>query len=124
MVLIFYKCSCQEQWVTLHDCECNDRCPACNKEIEPSNSYETKDIESYHNKIGDMQKLCERAYLEIDHNFEKLCDSDGYGPLSLVTDLEKAKNGKEYKDLSRMITMQHTVIKNLENEILHLKGKR
>lgn len=34
----YYKCICGEQWTDVHDCTCNDRCPACNKEIEPYSS--------------------------------------------------------------------------------------
>lgn len=31
----FYLCPCGEEWVDRWDCCCNDRCPNCNKEIEP-----------------------------------------------------------------------------------------
>lgn len=31
----FYLCSCGEEWVDRWDCCCNDRCPQCNKEVEP-----------------------------------------------------------------------------------------
>jgi hypothetical protein len=35
-----YCCPCGEQWEDQWDCQCNDRCPACNKEIEPFSSIE------------------------------------------------------------------------------------
>ncbi|QPK64031.1 hypothetical protein IVG45_03365 [Methylomonas sp. LL1] len=39
-----YRCPyCQTEWEDVWDCACNDRCPDCNKEIEP---YESALIES------------------------------------------------------------------------------
>ncbi len=38
----YYKCTCGYQWQDEWDCTCNDRCPECNKEIEP---YESEEIE-------------------------------------------------------------------------------
>ncbi|WP_422451934.1 hypothetical protein [Endozoicomonas sp. ALC066] len=29
---------CGENWKMTHSCQCNDRCPVCNKEIEPYKS--------------------------------------------------------------------------------------
>ena len=38
-----YRCpNCQTEWEDVWDCGCNDRCPDCNKEIEP---YESALIE-------------------------------------------------------------------------------
>jgi hypothetical protein len=31
-----FECDCGEAWIDTHDSNCNDRCPACNLEIEPS----------------------------------------------------------------------------------------
>lgn len=31
----YYLCPCGEEWSGEHDAACNDRCPACRKEIEP-----------------------------------------------------------------------------------------
>lgn len=36
--LNYYHCSCGTRWVDCWSCTCNDRCPACNKEIEPYHS--------------------------------------------------------------------------------------
>ena len=34
-----YRCPyCQTEWEDVWDCGCNDRCPDCNKEIEPHES--------------------------------------------------------------------------------------
>lgn len=34
-----YRCPyCQTEWEDVWDCGCNDRCPDCNKEIEPYES--------------------------------------------------------------------------------------
>lgn len=30
-----YLCPCGEEWEDEWDCQCNDRCPSCNKEVEP-----------------------------------------------------------------------------------------
>lgn len=39
----FYKCSeCGHEWEDTWDCQCNDRCPECDTEIEP---YEWEEIE-------------------------------------------------------------------------------
>lgn len=35
-----YECVCGERWEDTWDCSCNDRCPSCNKEIEPYESVE------------------------------------------------------------------------------------
>lgn len=32
---LYYNCSCGEVWEDEWDCACNDKCPVCNKEIEP-----------------------------------------------------------------------------------------
>ena len=36
-----YKCPCGYEWEDEWDCMCNDRCPVCNKEIEPHHSDES-----------------------------------------------------------------------------------
>lgn len=36
-----YKCPyCNVEWDDTWDCMCNDKCPECNKEIEPYESIE------------------------------------------------------------------------------------
>jgi hypothetical protein len=35
-----FECDCGEAWVDLHDCACNDRCPSCDRETEPSETRE------------------------------------------------------------------------------------
>jgi len=30
-----FNCECGEEWIDLHDCNCNDKCPTCNREVEP-----------------------------------------------------------------------------------------
>lgn len=37
-----YQCPCGEEWEDSWSCMCNDRCPSCNKEIEP---YASEDLE-------------------------------------------------------------------------------
>jgi len=35
----FYLCpDCDVEWEDVWDCQCNDRCPSCNKEIQPYKS--------------------------------------------------------------------------------------
>ena len=33
-----YRCPCGTEWQDEWDCQCNDKCPMCNKEIEPHHS--------------------------------------------------------------------------------------
>jgi hypothetical protein len=35
MVTNYYACPCGMSWCDEWDCECNDHCPECDKEIEP-----------------------------------------------------------------------------------------
>ena len=35
-----YTCVCGEEWTDVWHCACNDKCPSCNKEIEPHTSEE------------------------------------------------------------------------------------
>lgn len=30
-----FKCLCGDEWTDVHDSNCNDKCPACDLEIEP-----------------------------------------------------------------------------------------
>jgi hypothetical protein len=39
----YYKCPCGEEWEDQWSCMCNDRCPSCNKEIEPYDSRDNWD---------------------------------------------------------------------------------
>lgn len=41
----FYRCPCGEKWQDDWDCKCNDRCPSCDKEIEPYKSKKLKEGE-------------------------------------------------------------------------------
>jgi hypothetical protein len=34
----FYECPCGTAWHDQWDCACNDRCPSCDTEVEPSRS--------------------------------------------------------------------------------------
>lgn len=31
----YYECECGCEWTDTWDCLCNDRCPDCNREIQP-----------------------------------------------------------------------------------------
>lgn len=42
MFVNHYRCSCGEEWEDTHSAACNDRCPQCNKEIEP---YKSEDLD-------------------------------------------------------------------------------
>jgi hypothetical protein len=53
-------------------------------------------------KIADMQRLCERAHYILSENWNDYTDKDGYGPSSLLRDLEEVMNGKERRDLRLM----------------------
>ena len=45
----YYCCECGEAWEDEWDCMCNDRCPQCDTEIEPTRS---KDISHVLKKSG------------------------------------------------------------------------
>lgn len=36
----YYRCPCGEKWNSTWSCTCNEKCPRCNREIEPSRSEE------------------------------------------------------------------------------------
>jgi len=41
--IIYYKCPyCETEWTDEWDFVCNDKCPKCNKEIEPYKHEEVK----------------------------------------------------------------------------------
>ena len=42
-VYINYYQHCGIEWEETADCMCNDRCPICNKEIEPGDSEEPQE---------------------------------------------------------------------------------
>ena len=50
-------------------------------------------------RVADLQRLCERAVMELENHWDRLLDDCGYGPVNLLRDLEKAANGAEYREL-------------------------
>ena len=54
-----YLCPCGTEWEDVWSCGCNDRCPNCNKEIEPyasdDGSLTSDEIES--NRIATANRL-------------------------------------------------------------------
>lgn len=40
----YYECDCGTEWQDNWSCECNDRCPQCNREIEPYKSEENEEV--------------------------------------------------------------------------------
>lgn len=102
----FYACSCGHNWTAMFQERSNCHCVKCKKDNIPIVAHDVhseefaKSVIESERKIADLDELCQRAYHEIDSNFDKLCDEDGYGPMTLISDLEKVKNGKEYKGLS------------------------
>jgi hypothetical protein len=38
-----YRCPCGHKWADVWSCACNDKCPNCNREIEPYQSTEVED---------------------------------------------------------------------------------
>lgn len=43
MFMNFYKCPCGNSWCSSWECTCDERCPACHKEIEPYHSEDVKE---------------------------------------------------------------------------------
>jgi len=73
-----YRCPyCQTEWEDEWDCACNDRCPDCNKEIEPydstvidSESADTGSPAEEQPSVGSPAKGMQRLYVvayEIDY---------------------------------------------------------
>ena len=60
-----YLCTCGEQWQDTWSSACNDRCPACNREIEPyasdDGSMTDEEIDTALKRVADM-----RQYLIAD----------------------------------------------------------
>ena len=40
-----YECPCGCSWEDTWSCACNDKCPECNREIEPSSDEELEEDE-------------------------------------------------------------------------------
>ena len=79
------------------------------------------EIQSLHERIAELQRVCEQAHKTIDENYEKLCDGE-FGPRRLLADLEKARDGKELKDMRLHIDWLHKRIKSLTNENIELQS--
>jgi hypothetical protein len=63
-----YECPCGETWEDRSECTNNDRCPSCNKEIEP---YQSGDCCFYcggncPNEPEDSPHLCDGFAGDID----------------------------------------------------------
>ena len=48
-----YRCPCGKEWEDRWSCACNDKCPECNKEIEPHTSVHDDDKD----EVGDELHL-------------------------------------------------------------------
>jgi len=55
-----YLCTCGEQWQDIWSSACNDRCPACDREIEPyasdDGSMTDEEIETALKRVADMRQ--------------------------------------------------------------------
>lgn len=89
------------------------------KEIEKLRA----EVEDQHKKTADLQRLCERAHLEIKCNFQKLCGEDGYGPANLERDLRKAAEGKEYKEFRTLNDLLFRELDKRDREIKELRAE-
>ena len=45
MLLNFYECECGAHWRDEWDCACDDKCPVCNRAVEPYDSIEQEGLE-------------------------------------------------------------------------------
>lgn len=64
--------------------------------------------------VAELQRLCERAYTILNENWDSFTNSTGYGPTSLLRDLEKASQGTEYKSLTNMHRILHDMFEGLQ----------
>lgn len=53
-------------------------------------------------QIADLQRLCGRAHSVLSENFDAYRGKDGYGPSNLESDLKKAADGKEHRELQTL----------------------
>lgn len=120
----FYACTCGCSWSGIFQERTNSHCPSCGKDNIAIVAYDihseefAKTVISAEEKIANLEELCQRAYHEIDSGFQKLCDEDGYGPVALISDLEKVKNGQEYKGMSTYIKALSQALETCEKNKL------
>ena len=121
----FYSCSCGYSWTAIFKGRLESHCTSCGKSNIPIVSYDihseefARSVIKAERKISDLEELCQRAHYEIDSNFSKLCDEDGYGPVTLISDLEKVKNGQEYKGMSTYIKALSQALETCEKNKLN-----
>jgi hypothetical protein len=103
------------------------RCPAPNKKLtygvcgrckakpEPIVNVGTIghiDYDANRRTIADLQALCGRAFSILLKDFDKLRDSEGYGPSTLLRDLKKAQDGIQVKDITLLNEQLHKALSN------------
>ncbi len=70
-------------------------------------------------KIADLQELCRRAHIILDAHWDDYVE-EGYGPTSLLRDLEKASNGREVKDLRTINDLLYKICQRQKDQIKQL----
>ena len=55
--LNYYHCPCGTRWFDIWSCMCNDRCPACNIEIEPYHSLDLFEGDEDKDNVNDDIRL-------------------------------------------------------------------
>jgi len=61
-------------------------------------------------KIADLQALCSRSHSILSEHWGNYMDEEGYGPSTLLRDLEKASKGKEVRDVTLLNEQLHKAL--------------
>jgi hypothetical protein len=61
-----YRCVCGTEWEDTWDCACNDRCPSCNKEIEPHHSDGGPDSDEVNSEEDQFAEAAHEDWLEAN----------------------------------------------------------
>jgi hypothetical protein len=92
------------------------------REVYEAGMVLERENEELRAKLGDMQRLAGRAHSILSETWEEHTDKEGYGPVSLLKDLEKVKDGKEYKDLRKFTDSLIKITQKHEHEIAEMRA--
>lgn len=91
--------------------------------LERENNEQDVCLQLLKGECADYQSLCGRAFSILSEHWDSYTDPEGYGPTSLLRDLEHASKGQPHKDitllnqeLSRCVTELQQRIDELTRE--------
>lgn len=111
-----YRCPCGTEWDDQWNCMCNDKCPKCNKEIEPHQSDVLVLDEHQHDSIiGDHGTETDRVHLV------QMIQSSKDSIERLKSKLEALKPGRVKEKLERAAGMDRKLF-GAEAEASRVRG--